>query len=265
MTTLLAAQVEATRASASWAAAQAGTPDTFSLSAVKVLLVLAFGIAIFAASLALRGLLPLLPLSRAQRDRLTRFGPFVELVVWALFLTAAITWLLEGQQTGTLIALTIGGVAVVTAGWFAIRDYLTGVILRVERIAQVGDWVRLGELHGRITELGTRVAQLTTSDGDTVVVPYSRLTREALMRSPRGTGAAAHTFVVQAPPTRPPGEVARALRAAVLLCHWAAPGHSPTVRHVGGHAFEVTIQPLSDERSIEVEEAVRQAAQAAPL
>jgi small-conductance mechanosensitive channel len=60
----------------------------------------------------------------------------------------------------------------------AVANFVSGLILLLERRLHVGDAVQLGTLEGRIREIGIRASIIRTWDGAEVIVPNAALTSE---------------------------------------------------------------------------------------
>ena len=60
----------------------------------------------------------------------------------------------------------------------AVANFVSGLILLLERRLHVGDIVQLGTLEGRIREIGIRASTIRTWDGAEVIVPNAALTSE---------------------------------------------------------------------------------------
>jgi small-conductance mechanosensitive channel len=59
-----------------------------------------------------------------------------------------------------------------------VANFVSGLILLLERRLHVGDAVQLGTLEGRIREIGIRASTIRTWDGAEVIVPNAALTSE---------------------------------------------------------------------------------------
>lgn len=234
-----------------------------SISVIDLFLVLGGALLILVAQFGLRAGLRLVTMSRTSRERLDRFLPVFELLVWVVYLPTSLAWLMGGHPLTTLIIVCLLGAMLIFAGWFAFRDYIAGVVLRSERGWQRGDWVQSGEVEGRIRHLGLRTLQIERADGDRVLIPYGRLSREALVQGIRvSAGAAHHTFAVGLEDPAREDEVRRAIEQTALLCHWSAPRPEPEVRTNDVGQLEVTIHALTEERAATVERVVRAAVSA---
>lgn len=239
------------------APAAASVDSGWSISAVKVLLVLAGALCVFAAIRATRGLAATIAVSRVWRARFERFGPITELFTWSIFAAIAIAWLLEGHQLATIILLAGALLVVIIAGFFSIRDYFAGVIVRVERFARVGDEISVDGVVGRVVSLGSRTLELETDEGDVVLLPYSGLGRHNIIRRQRAGIAPRHTFTVKLPQGMDASHAEQLAYDAIILNHWAAPRHDPTVRVIDPQTLRLTVQPVVAARSDELEGAVR--------
>ncbi|MGH8172448.1 MAG: mechanosensitive ion channel family protein, partial [Rhodanobacteraceae bacterium] len=56
-----------------------------------------------------------------------------------------------------------------------VQNFVSGLILLVERPVKVGDWVALGEIEGDIRRINVRATEIQMSDRSTVIVPNSEL------------------------------------------------------------------------------------------
>jgi small-conductance mechanosensitive channel len=90
------------------------------------------------------------------------------------------------SRAGLNVAGLVATSAVVTAViGFALRDTLGNVIgglaLQTDRSIRIGDWIKVGEVEGRVVEIRWRYAAVETRNGETLIVPNSVLTGEKVM------------------------------------------------------------------------------------
>lgn len=75
---------------------------------------------------------------------------------------------------------------------FALQDTLGnvagGLSLQLEGNVEVGDWVKIGEITGRVTEIGWRSINVETRNWETAVIPNSVVTRSTVLVLGRRTG-----------------------------------------------------------------------------
>lgn len=96
----------------------------------------------------------------------------------ATILVAA--WLLVDDVWGVDLsaALTALGVTSLVIS-FALQDTLSGLaaglLLLSDQPFQPGDWIRAGDVEGKVVDINWRTSRILTRDGDTVIVPNSEL------------------------------------------------------------------------------------------
>ncbi|HEX6254332.1 MAG TPA: mechanosensitive ion channel domain-containing protein [Euzebyales bacterium] len=163
-----------------------GLPDTGPLVrvvATGMLLSLAV-----AALLATR-----LVIARLKRRRGTdRRGqlPQIVLALPRLAITLVIGWLLLDTVWGVDLsaALTALGVGTLVVS-FALQDTLSGLASGLLMLADApfapGDWIRHGEVEGRVVDLSWRSTRIESRDGDLIIVPNAELAAAMLVNFDR--------------------------------------------------------------------------------
>lgn len=218
--------------------------------------VLALALVLLFVLRALRFALSITPMSAARRHNLEQAMPVLEVTVGAIYLVAAVREFFSSQPA----VATVGTLGVVFGGlWLsrhAMMDFLTGVFLRSSGSVGIGDRVQLDGIQGNVTRLGNQFLALETREGDEALIPYSRLARQSVVRTPLVDGAFRHTFEVRRPEAMTPREAADELRRLALLCHWSSVSRPPIV-DPRGDDLAVTVFALDRERGADIEAFVR--------
>lgn len=105
---------------------------------------------------------------------------------------------------------------------FSLQDVLgnvmAGLSLQLDRSVALGDWVRLAEVAGRVTEIRWRHTAIETRNGDTVLLPNSLVTRQpvtVLGRSANRAGRSRRWVWFNVDFRFPPTEVIAAVEGAL--------------------------------------------------
>lgn len=115
--------------------------------------------------------LPTTRLDPGMRVSVTTLLGYVGGVVVVAFALSALGFSLE-RITWVASALSVG----IGFGLQAIvQNFVSGLILLVERPVKVGDWVVLGDAEGDIRRINVRATEIQMSDRSTVIVPNSEL------------------------------------------------------------------------------------------
>lgn len=222
-----------------------------------VVVVLAF--AVYGVLRAARFAVDVVPLSRLRREALRRAFPLLTAVVGVLYLLFAAGLVFERYPQHFPIAVAVILGVSIAASWFAVRDLVSGIFLKAGRVCRVGDYVRVGDVQGRVERMGHRVLVVETAKGEEAIVPYSRVAREAVLRTPVSERGTLHVFELNLPGHPPVAETKQRIRESALRCHWSAIAREPEIAVLDADRFEVTVFALDADRVRDVEDAVRRA------
>jgi small-conductance mechanosensitive channel len=115
-----------------------------------------------------------LPLPRGAPYAISTVVHYLLVLTGFLFAVAALG---VDPNRITILAGALGvGVGIGLQG--AVANFVSGLILLLERRLQVGDFVQLGSLEGELREIGSRASTIRTWDGADVIVPNATLTSE---------------------------------------------------------------------------------------
>ena len=115
--------------------------------------------------------LPTTRLDAAMRDSVTTLLGWLGIMVVVTATLATLGLNLE-RIAWIASALSVG----IGFGLQAIvQNFVSGLILLVERPVKVGDWVVLGDIEGDIRRINVRATQIQLADRSTVIVPNSEL------------------------------------------------------------------------------------------
>ena len=146
---------------------------------------LGFVIAVWAAIHASRitqvllndDLLPRFALPRGVPNAISTIANYV-MVLIGLLIGAGILGIELSNLTLIVSAL---GVGIGFGLQNVVNNLVSGFILIFERSVQIGDTVQLGDLQGRVTQIGLRASRLRTFNGSEVIVPNGELISNRLI------------------------------------------------------------------------------------
>jgi len=224
-----------------------------------LLFVLTLSVALYGALRAARFAIDVVPLSAERRESLRRGFPVFAALSVLLYLLFAAGLFFERYPAHFPIAVAVILGVSLAASWFGVRDLVSGVFLKAGRVCRVGDYVRIGDVQGRVERMGHRVIVIETARGEEAIIPFHRVARDAVLRTPVSERGTLHVFELSLGSRRSVAEAKRQIRDAALRCHWAAIARDPEVVVLDGDRYEVTVFALDPDRVREVEAAVRAA------
>lgn len=121
-----------------------------------------------------------------QRGRSRGVSKSIGKIVWylCLFFSAFVALDTLGFQ---LTALLAGSAVILMGIGFGLQNiaqnFISGLIVLIERPVQVGDFIHLGKFKGWITNIGLRGTSVVTRDEITIIIPNSELISKQVIKS----------------------------------------------------------------------------------
>ncbi len=201
-------------------------------------------------------------LKNRQRSLFYRLLPLAEVVIGLLLLVWLLWAFLPEGPVYLWIAVGLMAALLVAGGWFGVRDFISGVILRTENSYRAGQWIKVKAAEGFIQKVGYRGLTLETEQGVQVRLPYGTLVSQPLVMADRLEETTAHTFHLTLPSNeRPVGDLIAALREQVLTSFWASVRREPYIQFKkednGVLHFDVTVYALDDPFHADLEHTLR--------
>jgi small-conductance mechanosensitive channel len=129
-----------------------------------------------------RRLLPRLHIERGLAYALSNIVFYI-LITLGLFISLEATGVDLSSITVLFGALGVGvGFGLQTI----VSNFVSGLILLLERPIQVGDHIEMGNLHGTVTRIRMRATEVLTNDNIAVIVPNNELTGQQVINWSRG-------------------------------------------------------------------------------
>ncbi|MCH2245124.1 MAG: mechanosensitive ion channel [Crocosphaera sp.] len=163
-----------------------------SYSALQLLLLLALTVSLWFLVKGLVFLIKSYLLSRlgANRNIQEVVGTLTQYIL--LFLGLIILLQLWGLDLSALaIIASVLGVGIGFGLQNIANNFISGLIIILERPIQVGDFIKLGDLVGTVQSVGARSTQIKTWDGVSIIVPNSRFLESEVINWSHGDSTSA--------------------------------------------------------------------------
>lgn len=152
-------------------------------------------------------------------------------------LFGATAFLLSGvwgiDLRGVLTALGVGSLVMALALQDTLSNLVSGVLLVFDRPFEIGDWVRSGDIVGKVVDINWRAVRLWTKDGDQVVIPNGRLGTNVIYNYTRPVAVHAERIEVCFAHEDAPNRVRRALLDLARATPGVLAQPAPEVRVLG--------------------------------
>lgn len=195
---------------------------------------------------------------RKIRKIFLKVFPVVQMLLWFAFAFWAFEQLFIGMVaypvlTGSLIIMMVG-----LFGWYFLRDFISGIILKAENSFENGQQIRTAEVLGTIKKLGYRSIEIVTCEGEQVKIPFSLLTSQKILK-PADTGNWVEQLIrLKISSDYPPEKIQNMLRIRILEMPWIVSDNSLKFKitrdEAGNYIAEVHVHLHSSEMAIKTEE-----------
>lgn len=197
---------------------------------------------------------------REIRSVLLRILPVIELVAWVAFSFWGV-WVLFGQyQYYDLIVVLLAVLVIFGLAWFVFRDFLAGVLLKSEKALQPGQVIKTPIVEGKIKKMGFRHIELVNDSGETVNIPYSRISNQLFIISPDNEDSLPHLAKIPLKPKQASEQTREKVYKHLMAMPWVispAPRIQIIKTNDGHHMMHVAFYTYMRTHALIVEEKIR--------
>ena len=183
--------------------------------------------------------------------------PFIELLLWFSFIFWAINKVFIDLPYYRILTGSIIVVIVSIFGWYFLRDFVSGIILKAENAFEKGQPIHIDQISGSIKKLGHRSMQIHTGEGEYVKIPYSVLSAKNIVK-PADTGNwHEHVIILKIPSHIHPEKIINLLNKRLIEMPWIISGEHININishdQAGNFLAEIHLQSINPEMSIKTE------------
>ena len=170
------------------------TDKLLSISSSHILVLILEALAIYVILRLLRKYSPLLPKKEKFRKLLKQRIHLFEIIVWLLFFIHLINNLYSVPKI--IIQSIVAGI-VLGFLWFYFKDYLVGVIFRINYNIEVDDFVTINNISGRVKNFKSKYIEIETSNGEIFFINYSDVNKSVISKKLDTEQSAVFSFTIK--------------------------------------------------------------------
>ena len=146
----------------------------FFISGTVLLMLFLWGAGIFVVFRIAKKYIPVLSGKKIKSETLAFYFAVSEAIVWGGYLVLAATVLMKKSlMVGLAFLLFVLALGIVLI-YVYFRDYISGLIIKMEKNLVEGDYVYGNGFEGRIRKLNVRNVEVETDDSEIMGIPYYR-------------------------------------------------------------------------------------------
>lgn len=186
-----------------------------------------------------------------------RMLPVIELIAWVAFSFWGVLVLFGQHQHYDLIVVLLAALVIFGLAWFVFRDFLAGVLLKSEKALHPGQVIKTPIVEGKIKSMGFRNMELVNEAGETVNIPYSRLSNQLFIIPPDNEDSLPHQAKIPILPQQASEQTRERVYKHLMAMPWVispAPGIQIVKTNDGHHYMHITFYTYMRTHALMVEE-----------
>jgi hypothetical protein len=201
-----------------------------------------FGIGILLLFRVLSFLNKILPFSKEFKHYSGYLLPVLELASWLGFAIWCMRFIYEAKAYTTLIIFGILFLLLFVPTWFLIRDFLYGMLLKIQRKIEIDDRIEIADLNGVVVNADYFTFDIKTKNGNINTIPYNKIRSEVIVKN----GANIHlekqliSFII--PSKQDINKITPELKATLINAPWVASSQEPIINAIDGEPGNYVVE-----------------------
>jgi small-conductance mechanosensitive channel len=187
--------------------------------------------------------------------------PIFELASWLGFAIWCLRHIYEVEAYTTLIILGILIVLLFAPAWFLVRDFLHGMLLKIQRKIEIDTKIEIGDLKGVIVKTDYFTFDIKTRDGNIDTIPYNKIRSEIITKNAANIHLEKNIISFNIPAKHDINKLVPQLKATLINVPWVAASQEPIINNikveVENYVVEVIVYVLKKEHLEKIMEYVK--------
>lgn len=205
----------------------------------------------------------ILPLSKEFKHYSGYLLPVAEFFVWLGFLIWSIRKIYESESYVTVVVFGIALLLLIIPVWFFMRDFLYGLLLKIQRKIEVGNRVEIGEIAGVIVKTDYLSFDVKNPEGDIFTVPFNKIRSNVISKQGTNASLEKHSVQLKIISSEEESQVLKRVNSMLMLAPWIGPTQTPIVKNIEKKGEEylltVIVQILKKEHALKIRDYVQKA------
>lgn len=190
-----------------------------------------------------------------------RIIPVLELVLWGIWVFWAADRLFQNAFLYQLFTGSALVLILIIFGWYFLRDYIAGILLKSETTLEPGQEVHSGDVKGVIRKVGLRSLELVTTGGETIKLPYSVMSTRLFSKNQGKRKWSEQKLIMVVPALHNPEKIRMELKRRLLEMSWLPVPEKVDINIEAGegttYRVVVLYYVLNDEMALKTEKVLR--------
>ncbi len=195
---------------------------------IFIFLLLSTGL--FVGLYLIRRFIPIIFSGRFNINQFRKYFTIFESMVWLFYLLMAVIYFSKRNVVFAGILLLLLLLLLFWYARFALRDYMAGLIFKIENKFTLGEIIETDNRKGEITNFNTRTLEIKTENGKKILLPYHKLLDVVGSTQNVSENVLNYSFEVSVQTTRTVEEITELLKQYILSLPWSVMKYNPKIQ-----------------------------------
>ncbi len=186
-------------------------------------------------------LIKILPFSRGTKLYTRYIMPVVELVLWVGFIMWTVRLMYEAYNITALIVAATLTVLFIVPMWLLIRDFLNGVIMKVQRKIDKGNTIEIEGIKGVVIKAGHLSFDIRTKDGSIKTIPYNKVMSRIISKQGSNVNLDSRVISFRINSSHDIESAIAGLKVTLTNAPWVAASQEPIINDIRQEAGEYIV------------------------
>ncbi|MEZ5195514.1 MAG: mechanosensitive ion channel [Bacteroidales bacterium] len=215
---------------------------------MKIIVVLIIGVALFLLLKVLGLFKNYLVRKYSKWVRKFNVLPAIELITWLLYVFWANDFLFKEKSYYQYLVASLVIILVAFFAWFLVRDFIAGIIFRVQNDLPANKNIQLGSINGKIKSKHLTHLIVETTDNQMVKIPYSKLQQEVVSELSDSQGADEYKIMLTVKKNVTKAQIEEKIRILILNNPWSNFRKKPMIKLLSeddtNYSFEIKVNTM---------------------
>ncbi len=218
-------------------------------------------LALFVLLRSLSAILSVLTINSKIKKIFLKIFPVFEMFLWLSYALWALYYLFHDSAVYPVLSGAIVIVLVAVFGWYLLRDFISGVILKAENAFEPGQYLITKNVSGTIIKLGYLSIELESLEGELIKIPYSQLSSENIIRPANRSKGSGQVIELKVSTNYQAEKIQSMFERRILEMPWVVPGKNIDIKisrkDENIYLAEIHFRALNSEMAMKTEENLR--------
>jgi len=186
----------------------------------------------------------ILPFSKKTKHYSGYILPILELFTWLGFTVWCLRLIYQAEVYTTLIILGIIIILLTAPAWSLVRNFLYGMLLKIQRKIEVDSKIEIGDVSGVIVKADYFTFDIKTKNGNIDTIPYNKISSEVISRNAANINLEKHAILFNIPSREDMNKILPMLKTSLVNAPWTAASQEPIINKISGEKSNYKVEVI---------------------